>query len=203
VYSRGFLWTDEEGITDIGSLVQGGRTEARDINNSGQVTGYSYISEYIPHAFLYTPGVGMQDLGYFAPTKKNQTWRSLGLDINDNGHVAGWAGAHAFLYTDHMIDLGSLGGDDPSKAYGLNGWDEVVGVSGPSLSPDTGFLYTNKTDTGEFVMVKLEDLIVDLPPDYQAPISARKINDAGQICGFCGHAPGQQAILLTPVRPLP
>ena len=44
-------------------------------------------------------------------------------------------------------------------------------------------------------MLKLERLIVDLPADYQGPISAKKINDAGQICG---QADGE-AILLTPL----
>ena len=209
---RGFVWTEQDGMRDIGSLVQGGRTEARGINNSGQVTGFSYIFTYTPHAFLYTADGGMEDLGYFAPTRKNQTWRSLGLDINDNGHVAGWAGVHAFLYTDHMIDLGTLGGDpaDRSEAYGLNGWDEVVGLSGPSSTvPGTtdlhGFLYTNKTNTGGFVMFKLQERIFDLPGDFQAAIIPRRINHDGVICGTAGTASWVSrdgvAIVLTPVSP--
>ena len=73
-YSRGFLWTEQGGMVDIGSLVEGDTRPLR-INNSGQVTG-SYSVGSTGHAFLYTPGVGMEDLGYFAPTKKNQTWYS-------------------------------------------------------------------------------------------------------------------------------
>jgi probable HAF family extracellular repeat protein len=205
LYSRGFLWTEEYRMVDIGSLVEGGRTEARGITNSGGVTGFSYINVTTPRAFLYTPGVGMKDLGYFAPTRKNQTWESLGLDINDNNHVAGWAGVHAFVYTDHMIDLGTLGGYR-SEAYGLNFGDEVVGLSELS-TPDTtlhGFLYTNKTDTGGFVTFKLQDRIVNLPGDLQGGILPRRINDQGVICGSTGFATwtgreGTEAIVLTPL----
>jgi len=211
----GFLWTEEDGImVDIGSLVEGGRTEARGINNSGWVTGFSYIFTYTPHAFLYTPDGGMEDLGDFGASRG--TGRSLGLDINVHGHVAGWAGnlprikgtssEHAFLYTDHMIDLGTLGGYD-SQGHGLNSWDEVVGTSEVSTADTTlhGFLYTNKTtdpDPTKFVMVKLQDRLVN-PEDVQGPIGARRINDDGVICGAAGTATwvgrGGVAIVLTPL----
>jgi len=67
----------------------------------------------------------------------------------------------------------------------------VVGVSKDGTTKDAvaqpqhGFLYTNKTDTGEFVMVKLEDpdLIDNLPAGFQGYIEPTRINDEGQICG--------------------
>jgi probable HAF family extracellular repeat protein len=142
---------------------------------------------------------------------------SGGRDIDDNGHVVGyvrtgkvrgWSVVHAFLYTDKdgLIDLGTLGGYN-SSAAGINSGGEVVGVSAdattkdPTTQPLHGFLYTNKTDTGEFVMVKLEDpdLIINLPGDFQGWIRPRSINDSGQICGKIEGS--NQAVLLTPGPP--
>ena len=52
-------WT----ITDIGTL-GGSNSEGEAINNSGQVTGYSSITGIAAtHAFLYSAGKGMQDIG--------------------------------------------------------------------------------------------------------------------------------------------
>jgi len=217
---RAFVWTDQTGMVDIGDL-GGGLAFAEGINNSGQVTGGSTIGATWLRAFRYTPGVGglpgvMEDLGDLATL---QSAAARGLDINDHGHVVGYVDAgrfkgaryaHAFLYTDRMIDLGTLGGYH-SEAYGLNSWGEVVGTSQVS-TPDTtlhGFLYTNKTDTGGFVIVKLQERIVDLPGDFQAGILPRRINDLGVICGSAGFADtwgqrwGTEAILLTPVTPQP
>lgn len=66
------------------------------INNSGQVTGYSYISSVASGAFLYSNGA-MHDLGTLGGIV------SQGRGINNNGQVTGdslIAGiSHAFLYS--------------------------------------------------------------------------------------------------------
>jgi probable HAF family extracellular repeat protein len=203
-----FVYTDVDGdgveeMVDIGDL-GGGWARAWAINNQGQVTGESdtdVTTILDQHAFRYTPGEDglpgtMEDLGILGPP--DSLWNdSIGNEINDNGHVVGIACTgkikgkvyhHAFIYTDHMIDLGTLGGN-VSEARGINCDDDVVGNAWDSKGADHGFLYT-----AEFGMLKLESLIVDLPADYHGPISAEKINDSGQICG---HADGK-AILLTP-----
>ena len=49
-------------LTDLGTL-GGPASEANGINNPGQIAGTSSLSDSIyPHAFLYTPGEGMQDI---------------------------------------------------------------------------------------------------------------------------------------------
>ena len=59
---RAVRYTPGIGTVDLGTL-GGGWSEARGINESGQVVGYSALPDGINHAFLYTPRFGMIDLG--------------------------------------------------------------------------------------------------------------------------------------------
>ena len=58
-------------VTDLGSL-GGGSSVGLDINNSGQVTGYSTLPSGATHAFLYSGGV-MTDLGTLGGTEEPWT----------------------------------------------------------------------------------------------------------------------------------
>ena len=101
---------------------------AAGINNLGQVVGSSTVGGTL-RAFLWSPGIGMQDLGTID-----------GLDIaqangiNDSGQIIGTSGnyniehpslftmlldAHAFVYTaaTGMQDLGTLPGATASEAF--------------------------------------------------------------------------------------
>jgi probable HAF family extracellular repeat protein len=117
------------------------------INNSGQVTGWSWTTgDLVAHPFLYTDGV-MTDLG------------SLGGDVvhgeavNNLGQVAGWDSkdgltAHgllrAFLYSrGSMTDLGALIGPGSfSEAHAINDSGQVVGDAATAGGVNTyAFLY--------------------------------------------------------------
>jgi probable HAF family extracellular repeat protein len=54
------------------------------INTIGQVTGQSSTTSQRWHGFLYTDGIGMQDLGVL---QGDDT--SVGIEINDSGHIVG------------------------------------------------------------------------------------------------------------------
>jgi len=90
---RGFFYSPKGGVVDIGSL--GGRnTFAVALNDAGLVTGWSQTASGAAHAFVFTPGVGMRDLG---PSGR----RSFGNDIGASGNVIGGVlpGDHAFVWS--------------------------------------------------------------------------------------------------------
>ena len=102
-------------MRDLGTF--GGRTsEAREMNDEGQVTGYATTAAGAKHAFVHD-GTTMTDLGTLGGNY------SEGFAINDLGHVVGESttasGAHhAFLYANgRMVDLNSL--IDPASGWVL------------------------------------------------------------------------------------
>lgn len=81
------LW-EKDKVTDLGSLGgsgYGGGNLALNINNLGQVVGNSDLpGDHANHAFLWSKGKGMQDLGTLPGDQF-----SVGIGINDGGKVAG------------------------------------------------------------------------------------------------------------------
>jgi len=68
-------------ITDLGTL-GGLRSEANDINASGQVTGYAWNAAGKSRVFVWDAANGMKDVGLFHP--------GSGLAINAAGEIAGY-----------------------------------------------------------------------------------------------------------------
>jgi probable HAF family extracellular repeat protein len=164
-------------ITDIGTL-GGTYSDARAINNNGDVAGSSTLSGTdvfaSTDAFLYSNG-HMKDLG----TLGGGSSRAFG--VNRFGEVVGDSYTtsiqdHAFLYSNgKMTDLGALGspgGSSLSAANGINDSHQVVGAS--EVADGSGmhaFLWSNG---------KMKD-IGTLGGSQSI---AYAINNAGQVVGY-------------------
>jgi probable HAF family extracellular repeat protein len=149
--TRGFVWDEEDGMQDIGTL--GGPDAFPSlINNHGQIAGFSY-TDYTPnpatgmptlHPFLWEKEKGMQDLGSLGGTITASV-----NGLNERGEVVGGALLagdvinHPFLWDgEKLIDLVAppFGGSAPGEAAWINEAGEVVGSAGipapcPGSSP--------------------------------------------------------------------
>ena len=162
-------------ITNLGVL-PGGYTASYGaaLSANGQVTGFS--SGTTDHAFRWTSGGGMQDLGTLGG---NASDSSYGTGINSAGQVAGWSAYtsgydRAFLWTpgSGMQVLPTLGGVR-GEANGINDSGQVVGFAQNASSRDRPFLWTA---TGG-----IQDLGV-LSGDNAG--QALAINASGQVAGY-------------------
>ncbi|MCC5639110.1 DUF3466 family protein [Nostoc sp. CHAB 5844] len=122
-------------LTDIGTLPNGNRSLATDINNVGQVVGVSY-SNNGDRAFLWSKNTGIENLG--TPSGDRS---SFATSINDAGQVVGASsfdtslnyGTFDFLY--NILPLGGL------PFY----WSRETGIS-----PINGFAFPSPSDPNVF-----------------------------------------------------
>jgi probable HAF family extracellular repeat protein len=212
-----FLWEGGT-MTDLGTLPQLLFSEARAINNRGQVVGDSTAAGVPPfHAALWENGT-VTPLGVLPGG-----FASFAIGINNRAQVVGASrtanrDVHAFLWQDDTItDLGTLGGTSSvvqpplpascnlqphpgafggavvgafSLANGINNRGQVVGRSIATGGADHAFIWHKG------VMTDLNNSIS--PNSGWLLIEAAAINNAGEIVGF-GLINGQtHAFLLTP-----
>jgi len=166
-----FLWTEKDGMRNLGTLVGGSWGVAYGINNRGGIVGYGETASGKYHAFVWTENEGMRDLGDLGGGE-SQAW-----GINDRGQIIGWSllpeypeKHRAFLWTkkDGMRDLGTLGGLR-SIPYAINNRGEIVGISENASDESHAFIWTEK------------DGMADLGLGGNS--FANDINDAGQVVG--------------------
>jgi probable HAF family extracellular repeat protein len=134
-----FIWTPDGGMHDIGTLRGPSAdffSEARAVNNAGQVAGISDAPNG-QHAFLWQAGRGMMDLGELP----QGNGYSIAWALNERGHVVGVSdsahGLSAFVWSPEsgMWDLNDLiDPSDPLKpqtsfsaAYDINDRGQIVG----------------------------------------------------------------------------
>jgi probable HAF family extracellular repeat protein len=215
-----FLWLDAPayglpaGMNDLGTLAGYDRTEAYDLNDSGQTVGQASSGGTPPTSspFLWLPSAdyglpaGLNDLGSLG----GSSGKAEG--INGSGQVCGWStisddgwNVHAFLWlpsADHGLpaglnDLGALHGGDTAYAYAraVNESGIVVGSAGPDeATPPSAFVW----DPGN----GMRDLnaLIDPAAGWGQLWEAWDVNDAGQIVGRGVSPSGEtHGFLLTPI----
>jgi probable HAF family extracellular repeat protein len=180
------LWENGT-VTDLGTLPNHNYSEARAINNQGEIVGLSGSWGSGNHAVLWTNGVitDLEMLPYDGSTSAS--------GINERGQIIGSgaggiltnAAPHAVLWDNGTItDLGivatwfdptasPVGRVDFSHAYGINNRGQIVGVS--------------TTSTGVHAVLWENGTVTDLGtlPGHNYS-EAFGINDRGQIMGLSG-----------------
>jgi probable HAF family extracellular repeat protein len=150
-----FLY-DQGQMTDLGVLAGNDQSQARSINDSGQIVGATEPSGPI-HAFLYDAGT-MTDLGTLGGTE------SSAYGINNHGQIAGDSQTNtsglsdtAFIYSNGtMSATGKLNNQAAIQAFAINDNGQITGYAGfvstgsPGSTVMHGFLYSGgvMTDLG-------------------------------------------------------
>ena len=178
-------------MVDVGTL-GGVYASASDLNNSGQVVGFSTTAgDETNHAFLWHHGE-IQDLGTMGGTQ------SAANAINEDGEIVGEAypigdHIHAFLWKRGvMTDLGILAGCEDSNAYWINAKRQAVGSAFGCADSDHAVLWEGgppAIDLNSFVPPGSDLFLVE----------SVSINDRGEIVALGVLPSGDtRAVLLIP-----
>jgi probable HAF family extracellular repeat protein len=169
-------------VTDLGVLPSKEETIPAAINDQGLVAGTSRAETSGEAAFRYNPNnpAPMEDIG-----QSTRGIISRGFGINNTGVVVGDSAfiasnttdspvRHAVMFGDRSrIDLGTLNKQIYSRANSINGFNQVVGFSGPALDTPKSRAFFWSKSTG----------MIDLGTLGGAYAQAFAINDSGFITG--------------------
>lgn len=86
-----FIWDESNGMIDLGVLNEGPEeySNAKGINQLGQVVGSSTAADGEQHAFIWDAQQGMLDLNTLIPTNSGFQILNYAADINDLGQIVG------------------------------------------------------------------------------------------------------------------
>ena len=184
--TRAFLWDQESGMQDLGTLGTGTDARATLINDKGQVVGISYTSQapgacaqfslaFTTGTFIWDRQGGIRDLGNLGGTCTIPTNLSNKGLVTGFSFLAGDSYNHGFLWESGTLrDLGNTLGGNNTVANSLNENGDSVGFA--SLEGDA---------SSHAILWKHDGDIVDLGTVGDDPCStAWAINAHMQVVGF-------------------
>jgi|GEM_PF-7023452 len=151
--------TEYAAITELGSL-GGGYTEAKAVNDLGQVVGFSFDAYGRRRAFFWDSTIGMVDLNMFIAPADRTRWTLRSADgISNGGYIVG----SGFYLGDHHRDTRAfrilLPGFNPSPP------DCPADRTSSSGGPPDGIV--NIFDLNDF----MERYAIESAPGYTGPIT--------------------------------
>lgn len=192
-----FLWSPADGMVDLhpaGAV----RSEGRDINRRGQVTGYVAGTDGHRHAAVLARDAAPRILGCLAA----EACTSEGVAINDRGHVVGninpFASSRAFIWSaaEGMREIVATHGGH-AYVVDLNNAGQVIGRQWQGSGGETPFYWDATNGTHE--LWSLVDPADPLRDEFTS-FFPTAINQRGQILGLGIGPAGIGSVLLTPGR---
>jgi probable HAF family extracellular repeat protein len=168
-------------VTDLGTF-GGSESSAFGINEEGVVVGKAHLPNGVDHAFVWTPGNGLQDLGTLGGQQSN------GFAVNESGVIVGIGQnldptkTHATRWTAGTpLDLGTLGGSK-SRAFAIADDGRIVGDANMPGLPivNHAFVWQDTNGNGQSDAGEMVDLGTFPGGGFS---TAQGINSAGQIAG--------------------
>ena len=196
-----FIWSAEEGFTDLG-VMNGPSSGALDVNDGGEVVGWTGNGGSTSAAFLWRDG----ELSLIGPIPVPGGFTSRASGISNNGLVAGTGRVQSkpgaavavlgfVLHHGEIILIDPVPGYDTSGVGDVNQVGQVTGLSVKltNSSDRRGFLWQNGGT---------HDLNELVPPEAGIMIErAIAINNRGQIVADGNDASGDRvSFLLTPMN---
>lgn len=184
-------------IHNLGGLPKAIFTAGLDVNDNNEIVGesvFSYGPPFKSHAFAWTSGTGMIDLGTLAGgvTSIANAINLSGLIVGQSDSSSTGGNWHAVKWDSErkIHDLGTLPGGTYSVAFAINDFDVVVGY---------GNLSNNAAHAAIWTSTGVKDLNSLIPADSGwVLINANAINNVGQITGYGTIHGYNHAFLLTP-----
>jgi Predicted integral membrane proteins containing uncharacterized repeats len=168
------MW-DDDGSIIARDPTPGSDSEARGINNRGQVVGYQQGLGNVLWEDGTTIGLDGTDLGDISPAAINSRGQIAGAiptPISGERHAALWENGT-------IVDVGVLPGDTSSNAQAINNRGQIVGWSSSFSGVYRAFIWDNGT------MSELPGLDGQEGQDTYAS----DINNRGQVVGSSGSRP--------------